>query len=84
METARALLARALTSLTYIGSFEESPTDPKRVSANFLQPWTTFDEDISVALRMIDFDAKVSFTDSPKNDRNITASEIGLKTRSFN
>lgn len=66
METAKALLARALPSLTYVGSFEESPTDSKRVSANFLQPWTTFDEDISAALRTIDFAAKVSVTDSPK------------------
>lgn len=83
MESARQLLARILPSLCYIGGTNSASISPERISAAFLHPWITFDQDMSVALQSLDLSANVSLTDDPANERNITGCELGLTTRFF-
>lgn len=84
METATLLLAIILSSPCYIGGTDNASISPERISATSLHPWTTLDQDMSVALQSLDLCANVSLTDDTANKRNITGCESGLTTRFLN
>lgn len=85
MESARESLARVLPSLCYVGGTgtDSASVSHDRISAAFLHPWVTFDQDMAVALQSLNLSTDISFTDDTANERNITAYELGLTTRFF-
>src|SRR5699024_11799487 len=81
MEPARDLLARPLPHILHDGGTENPSVHGSPVSAAFFAPWTSFYEDVRVALQSMDLSGQVSLIESRNGERYLTDNELGLTAR---
>lgn len=81
MKLARDLLARPLPHILHDRGTESPSVHSTPVSAAFFAPWTSFYEDVRVALQSMDLNGQVSLIESRNAERYLTGNELGLTTR---
>ena len=81
MEPAKNLLARPLPHMLHNGGTENPSIHGLPVSAAFFAPWTSFYEDVRVALQSINLSGQVNLIESRKGERYLTGNKLGLTAR---